>query len=185
MQADQTTSHAGCDGLRADEARAGRACGLWGSLNARTNRQRLAGPRRPSPRQRASQSRRLPLAAAGCCHRICIPLSLVKAPAGMSGFVPFDAGLVCSNLEPDTKHWRPSQAAWPNHSGLMFKPTNEADLDIRSTLTIQDKTRQKTSQRPDPKKIAARSSCDRAACFAGRFDSVYHPSATATCMACF
>lgn len=74
--------------------------------------------------------RRLPWQPPGCGHRICIAMSLVKAPLEMSGFVRSGAGRVPTwNPAP---HRRPSQAAWPDHSGLMSIATNKAVMNMRS-----------------------------------------------------
>jgi len=182
------TSRSGCDGLRSDEARARRACGFWRSLNARTNRQRLAGPRRPSPRQRASQSRRPPLATAGCCHRNCIPLSLVKAPVEMSGFVLFGAGVVCPNC--GTRHRIGGQAK--PHSPITRascpqRPTRPSWTFVQCKR--QSKARQEMSQHPYSQKNATRSSMTGPRVSLGvsivyARQAVTQPNAAATCIAC-
>lgn len=112
--------HAGRAGLRKNRTRNQRACGFLRSSNTRTKRQRIAGPRRPTQRQRANQAdgRRggSPVGVIAC-----IAVSLVKAPSEMSGFVLLGVGLVSSNVEPDT-----ALAAKPSRTARSLGPHVQA-----------------------------------------------------------
>jgi hypothetical protein len=62
-----------------------------------------------------------------------IPVSLIEAPTGMFWLRPFLVPVGCVPMWNPTPHWRPSQAAWPDHSGLMSIATNKAEMNMRST----------------------------------------------------